>query len=241
MPKKTLPRATAPGALYVLAVAAGVLLSKPLAIVLAALATVVLALVLAGTQVLQRRLPDLGRLPFVDDHRFYERLHRSTGATAPELPATQPQVQMLPTGGYVDGKLAGSHWSASGDQRVPLRPPDQRSPRGRLEAHAERGKEILARFDKTLEKYSTSLDRGGLLDSVQVQGSLLVTERDGWIATATGLVERLAPNLLDEYNTNYVVGVPTVPALGAAFHRLREPLRQRLGGLHRVIDAMEDQ
>lgn len=70
-----------------LAVAAGVLLSKPLAIVLAVLATAVLALVIAGTQVVQRRFPDLGRLPLVNDHRFYERLRERAGATEPEPPA----------------------------------------------------------------------------------------------------------------------------------------------------------
>jgi hypothetical protein len=68
------PRGAAPAALYVLAIATGVILSEPLAIVLAILATAVLALVVAGAQTVQRRFPDLGRLPLVQDHRFYERL-----------------------------------------------------------------------------------------------------------------------------------------------------------------------
>jgi len=124
-------------------------------------------------------------------------------------------------------------------------PPDQRSPRGRLEAHAERGKEILARIDKASEGYAVPF--GGLLaqakamESEERQATALRSDRDGWMATAMGIVERLAPNLLDEYKTDYVVRTPTVPALGAVFHDLREPLRQRLDGLQRVIDAMEDQ
>lgn len=69
MPKRTLPKWAAPGALYVLAIAAGVLLSKPAAIVLAVLATVVLLLVVAGTTDAQRLIPSLGRLPLVPDHR----------------------------------------------------------------------------------------------------------------------------------------------------------------------------
>jgi hypothetical protein len=69
--KKTLPQGAASGALYVLAVAAGVLLSKPVAVVLATLATLVLLLTVAGTRAVQRHLSILGRLPLVEDHRFY--------------------------------------------------------------------------------------------------------------------------------------------------------------------------
>jgi hypothetical protein len=186
------------------------------------------------------------RLPATRYEREAKRVASEGGLriVTPPRPAV-PQPGEVRTGNtYARTDFAPSRQS---DQTVPLRQPDQRSRRGRLEAHAERGKEILARVDKALEKYSTSLGGSGLLGgvgdvlgSVQVQGSLLVTERDGWIATATGLVERLAPQLLAEYNTDYVVGEPTVPALGAIFHRLREPLRQRLDGLQRVIDAMED-
>jgi hypothetical protein len=77
--KKTLPRGAAPGALYVLAVAAGILLSKPLAIVLAVLATLVLLLVVAGLQAAQRHFPDLGRLPLVEDHGFHAHLRDLAG------------------------------------------------------------------------------------------------------------------------------------------------------------------
>jgi hypothetical protein len=100
MSKRTLPRGATSGALYVLAVAAGVLLSKPLAIALAIVATCVLALVIAGTQIVQRRFPDLGRLPLVDDHRFHERLR--------EPPA--PAVGSSPPGtGWVDPDELGNY------------------------------------------------------------------------------------------------------------------------------------
>ena len=120
-------------------------------------------------------------------------------------------------------------------------------PRSRLEAHVERGEEILARIDKASEDYPMPFWGRGLIaqaeamESAQPQATVLRSDRDGWIATATGLVERLAPNLVDEYKIDHVVRTPTVPTLGAVFHDLREPLRQRLDGLQRVIDAMEDQ
>jgi hypothetical protein len=88
MSKVTLPTIAAPGALYVLAVAAGVLLSKPIAVALAVLATVVLVLVVAGYESVQRHLPDLGRLPLVKDHRLYERV----AADAPVGQRADPQV-----------------------------------------------------------------------------------------------------------------------------------------------------
>jgi hypothetical protein len=119
------------------------------------------------------------------------------------------------------------------------------SPRGRLEAHAGHGKVILARIDKASEDYPAPFWGRGLIaqaeamESAQPQATVLRGDRDGWIATATGLVERLASNLLDEYKTDYVVRTSRVTA--GVFHDLREPLRQRLDGLQRVIDAMEDQ
>lgn len=81
VPKKTLPQAAVSGALYVLAIAMGDLLSKQAAIVLAVLATFVLLLFVAGTTWVQRRVPDLGRLPLVTDHGFYRRI-RAAGPPA---------------------------------------------------------------------------------------------------------------------------------------------------------------
>ena len=90
MSKTTLPPIAASGALYVLAVAAGVLLSKPLAWALAGLATLVLFLVVVGYERVQRHLPDLGRLPLVKDHKLYEhvaaRVAARGQATPPGLP-----------------------------------------------------------------------------------------------------------------------------------------------------------
>jgi hypothetical protein len=90
--KKTLPQGAASGALYVLAVAAGVLLSKPVAAVLAILATLVLLLTVAGTRAVQRHLPDLGRLPLVEDHGFRAHLNvasRSMPAETKQRPSTE--------------------------------------------------------------------------------------------------------------------------------------------------------
>lgn len=88
--KTTLPSIAGPAALYVLAVAVGVLLSKPVALVLAGLATLVLFLVVAGYEHVQRHLPDLGRLPLVKDHKIYEhvaaRVAAKGQATPPDLP-----------------------------------------------------------------------------------------------------------------------------------------------------------
>lgn len=93
----TLPSIAASGALYVLAVAAGVLLDKPVALVLAALATVVLLLIVAGYESVQRHLPDLGRLPLVKDHKFYKHLPvraQADGQTTP--PRTRAQDGATP-------------------------------------------------------------------------------------------------------------------------------------------------
>lgn len=89
MSKKTLPPIFASAALYVLAVASGVLLSKPVAAVLAVVATVGLLLVGAGYERVQRHLPDLGRLPFVVDYRLH------TGASKQSEPNAAP---IIPTG-----------------------------------------------------------------------------------------------------------------------------------------------
>lgn len=77
MHKRTLPPIAAPGALYVLAIAIGVLLSKPVAAVLAVFATVVLVLVIAGYERVQRHLPDLGRLPLVVDHGLHTKAEKA--------------------------------------------------------------------------------------------------------------------------------------------------------------------
>jgi hypothetical protein len=123
-------------------------------------------------------------------------------------------------------------------------PAEQCSSRGRLEAHAGRGREILARIDKASEDYPVPFWGRGLIaqaeamESAQPQATVLISDRDGWIAAATGLVEGLAPNLLDEYKADYAIRTPRVTA--GVFYGLREPLRQRLDGLQRVIDATED-
>lgn len=86
----TLPSIAGPAALYVLAVAVGVLLSKPLAWVLAGLATVVLLLVVAGYERVQRHLPDLGRLPLVRDRRLYEHMPARVAARGEATPPGPP-------------------------------------------------------------------------------------------------------------------------------------------------------
>lgn len=104
MSKTTLPPIAASGALYVLAVAAGVLLSKPLAWALAGLATVVLLLVFAGYERVQRHLPDLGRLPLVRDHKLYEHVAARIAArghtTPPDLPLHRGTAP--PDRGWID-------------------------------------------------------------------------------------------------------------------------------------------
>lgn len=68
-----------------------------------------------------------------------------------------------------------------------------------------------------------------------VEASQLRDRVRGWIDQATSLVERDAPEWLDEYWTDYTQGAHTVPALGAEFHRLRAELQPRVEGLERVI------
>lgn len=169
-------------------------------------------------------------------HGKVPRLRVVTAPKSVRLPSTKPPPMQADEG-------EAQRIAASRDDRLAAYR-TMPTPRGRLEAHAGRGKEILARIDKASEDFSVPLV-GGLaaqakaMESAQRQATVLISDRDGWIATATGLVEQLAPNLLDEYKTDYVVRTPRVTA--GVFHDLREPLRQRLDGLQRVIDAMGDQ
>jgi len=125
-------------------------------------------------------------------------------------------------------------------ETVRLVPPNGRTPQGRLEAHAERGKALMAQIGETLAKYTASpmaaLAAGV---SAEIEVTALVMDVNGWIKTAGALVERLAPSLLDEYRTDYGSGASSVLGLGAEFYRLRERLRQRVDGLERTIDAMD--
>jgi hypothetical protein len=102
--KTTLPAIAAPAALYLLAVAAGVLLSKPLAWALAAVATVVLFLVVAGYERVQRHLPDLGRLPLVKDHGLYEHIAARAPANGKANPfgSPAPGGSAPPDRGWID-------------------------------------------------------------------------------------------------------------------------------------------
>lgn len=71
MAKKHLPGETALGVgTYLLAIAAALLLSHVLAIVLAVIATLLIIVGLAGSERVQRQAPILGKLPLVEDHRF---------------------------------------------------------------------------------------------------------------------------------------------------------------------------
>jgi hypothetical protein len=101
--KRTLPPIAASGALYVLALATGVLLSKPLALVLFILATVLLLLVVAGYERVQRHLPDLGRLPLVVDHGLHT---RSSGAHGQSSVVEQARVELLRLAQTVRTELA---------------------------------------------------------------------------------------------------------------------------------------
>jgi hypothetical protein len=92
MPKKTLPPIGVSGALYVLAIAAGDLLSKPVAAILAVAATIVLLLAVAGYERVQRHLPDLGRLPFVVDHGLHTGASKQEITTPVHTPASSPAV-----------------------------------------------------------------------------------------------------------------------------------------------------
>lgn len=126
------------------------------------------------------------------------------------------------------------------EETVRLVPPNAQAPGGRLEAHAERGKALMAQIVQTLTKYTASptaaLAAGS---SAEIEVTVLVADVNGWIKTAEALVERLAPSLLDEYRADCVSGAPSVPALGGEFYRLRDRLGRRVDGLDRVIDSMD--
>lgn len=66
--KRVLPKAAAKGAAYALAIVVGVLISPTVAIVVACLCLVVIGLDAAGSEVAQKYVPWLGRLPLVHDH-----------------------------------------------------------------------------------------------------------------------------------------------------------------------------
>ena len=76
MPKRTIPRWLASGAVIVAELLFGDLVSKPIALILLIPTAIVLFAVAAGTETVQRALPDAGRLPFVRDHRLYELVRR---------------------------------------------------------------------------------------------------------------------------------------------------------------------
>lgn len=71
-PTMTLPMALRRLAVSVIAIAVGVLVSPTIAIVALAISTLVLLYCAAGSRAAQQRIPDLGRIPGVADHRLYE-------------------------------------------------------------------------------------------------------------------------------------------------------------------------
>lgn len=87
--KRHLPTGVRPAAVFVLAAAAGVLLSEVLAWILGAIALVVLALDVAGTRQLQEYVPALGRLPWVRDHELERQpaIRRGTQSALPPAEA----------------------------------------------------------------------------------------------------------------------------------------------------------
>jgi hypothetical protein len=113
-------------------------------------------------------------------------------------------------------------------------------PRRRLEAHAKRGNELLARIDQAMAMgYTGSLAPDSTL---QMEIQRLAGDMTRWMATAEAWVKELVPHLLDEYQTDYGPGESANRESAAGlFYSLWEPLRQRVDALQRVIDAMEDQ
>ena len=144
--------------------------------------------------------------------------------TAPQMEVSEQELQRI---------------AADRDSRfAEYRRMPSKTPRGRLEAHAKRGTALVTRIDETTAKQTSSLS-AGMGSAAEIETLSLVDEMRRWLATAHDLVKELAPSLLDEYETDRALAWSRGPSsVAEAMFRMWEPLRQRLDGLHRVIDAM---